>query len=554
MENLRQGSLDALADDAREASHLEENLLVALRQFSNGGAAANTGNDGGGVNGDDPVLRVGSIDRGLVTCDTCWEECDPRLTYSCRKTTAATCFACLRSDMCSLIQQHAAPLCPARCGDVLPATQLPFSRLVGETMCPFCYAPPQNPDTGEGGFRRACRVEIPCALRHKFCAECARGSAISALAGKHGGALPQCLRSAECKYSFDESSLRQLLEKTEGTSLPEEDSLEETKTTDDWMDAWHDMSLALAQNMHPLTKACNRPDCQGFVMISRETFVSGAAVRSRCHQCEFTHCGTCMTPHHPGKKTCRAAASATRAWSRFLGALAEREGDAGERPVGSGSSKADDGAGPSTTTSVGAAMATAAKAALLRMQQVAATNQYFVQGFREGTMKFCPNEKCKRIIQKTGGCPSMICGKNHDDDKNNQKGCGTKFKWPSVPKAGKADIDAWMQQEADTGITEDVKLDTKTAHLDTSPRELRTSNYRWEPVFCTECEDRIVGTKFECINCGGNSGRKRAILCLGCVCKHLDPTWGRTKHSGHLFSPINPVSGRPRVSACVCEL
>ena len=33
-------------------------LLVALRQFSNGGAAANTGNDGGGVNGDDPVLAI----------------------------------------------------------------------------------------------------------------------------------------------------------------------------------------------------------------------------------------------------------------------------------------------------------------------------------------------------------------------------------------------------------------------------------------------------------------------------------------------------------------
>ncbi len=56
------------------------------------------------------------------------------------------------------------------------------------------------------------------------------------------------------------------------------------------------------------------------------------------------------------------------------------------------------------------------------------------ENYKAQNCRLCP--KCRRVVERVAGCPSMICGQNyHGGDV--QSGCGAKFNWdkaaPYVP-------------------------------------------------------------------------------------------------------------------------
>eukprot|EP00945_MAST-04E_sp_MAST-4E-sp1_P005040 g5040.t1 len=239
--------------------------------------------------------------------------------------------------------------------------------------------------------------------------------------------------------------------------------------------------------------------------------------------CALDHsfCSECIR-YHPGRKSCVDAKHASAQWNGFLKATAD----------------------PGTKT--GAGVAETAKAALLRIQQDGQTDEWFRKEFASQSddhgIKFCPNPKCKKIIYKVDRCTSMICGKNNDDDEDNQDGCRQKFDWRKAPHATKEEIDAYLSKRGKKTFAQ-VELTSDGVHYSTAI--FHSKDLKWETRACTECSEVIKGTRFDCINCGGDSGRPSATLCLKCVTNHVDHRWGKTKHSGHKFAVVNPLTTAP---------
>jgi hypothetical protein len=48
------------------------------------------------------------------------------------------------------------------------------------------------------------------------------------------------------------------------------------------------------------------------------------------------------------------------------------------------------------------------EAAFLKLEHLAADNEYFRSSIVNGMMKYCP--QCHRLIEKMEGCDSMVCG------------------------------------------------------------------------------------------------------------------------------------------------
>ena len=453
-----------------------------------------------------------------VVCAVCSDSVKTKFTKQCNLGSIC-CYQCLRQFMCVQIQKEKAPICPCnQCGK-LDTKNLPYSILV-KTLCPLCYVP----NTNGSEFRKRSSVRSGCVLDHSFCPSCIREHLMKAL--QYGDRLPGCPRNAECRHTYDRDDIVNILDATE---------TEDNSRTEGYVRLWHDLCVTISQRNHPLGKQCLRPDCDGFILTSWSASESASPVRARCTKCEFMYCATCMAPHHPGQKTCIGAKSVEGRWNGFLRALVDSEEGRASGSKQTGGAVVGNNSGSS-----------AASHALLRIQQTAETNKYFKSLFQQAIdgktgMKFCPNPRCRKIIEKTGACPSMICGKNHDDDRNNQNGCGKSFKWHEVPCATKEEIDEWLLAEGKNTF-DSVSINTTDPQYETRAGKVQfhSKKLAWKKILCTQCKVPIKGTRFECIQCGGDSERPSATLCLECVTKHLDHHWGTTRHSGHLFSVHNP--------------
>jgi hypothetical protein len=448
--------------------------------------------------------------NNMIVCAVCGDQHVPRLTKICDNGTPC-CYQCLRSFMVSLIKRRQAPECPCRDCGKLDILAMPYSFLL-KTLCPMCYIP----DTQGVEHRVPPTVVSGCALGHAFCAKCARSHVVDAI--KFGRQLPGCPRYAECRYTYEEADIKRILDETQVE--------DDVAGPGELLRQWHNLRVKLTQKNHPQGLPCSRPDCDGYVLNSADsTTKSTESRRGRCTKCEFLYCVTCMNAYHPNAKTCDQAQDVYRQWVGFLNALVDQEG----------------GANDDAAAGTGVA---AARGALEKIHQKMLSNQYFRTLFgmprdAEIGMKFCPG--CHKVIEKVGACPSMVCGKNNDNSKNNQSGCGKSFTWRDVPCATEEEIDQWLVKQSDVKFAT-VTLNTTDSQYDALPGSaVRSKDGVWSKIDCTQCYMPINGTRFECLQCGGDSGRPAATLCLGCVTQHTADTWGTTAHSGHAFSVLNPT-------------
>lgn len=468
-----------------------------------------------------PILHLkrtssNSSHRTLVACPVCYDERASKMIYQC-KNGFTICYQCLRASMCVDIQRDVAPQCKCgKCGD-LPKLELPFSKLVN-TLCPLCYK--EDPE-----YRQDPTVKVGCALNHSFCPSCIRFDLLAAL--KKGKTMPKCPRYRECKYTLEQETMKRVLEETKSASVGQEE-----QTTEGYMRQWLDLRVRTSQADHPLGHPCSRPDCTGYVMTSTwESHDAKVAQKARCSKCEFLYCSECKQAHHPGAHSCTAARKASAQWTGFLQAIVEKE--AGES---GGAAEVD--------------VSAVATAALVRIQQDGESDEWFRREFASQSdvhgLKFCPNPDCRKLIYKVDRCPSMTCGKNKEDDLANQDGCGRDFDWRKTPHATQEEIDAYLKKHG-TKQFASVTLTTDHAQYNTGQRDpvFFSKDLRWKKISCTECTRDIHGTRFDCIQCGGDSGFPETTLCMACVTKHVDHHWGKTKHSGHQFAVVNPATKRP---------
>lgn len=118
------------------------------------------------------------------------------------------------------------------------------------------------------------------------------------------------------------------------------------------------------------------------------------------------------------------------------------------------------------------------------------------EDWKEQNLKLCPN--CSRAIEKTGGCDSMVCGRDTDGGANVQDGCGHHFSWSSAHPYKKAKWDDHLKKVDQTKITEDELI------------KVRRDHGVWN---CDCCANKILGIRFECVHCPSYS------ICQDCETK-----------------------------------
>jgi hypothetical protein len=101
--------------------------------------------------------------------------------------------------------------------------------------------------------------------------------------------LPRCLRAAECKFEYDEESLRLVL----GT----DDSLKE-QDIDEIIEKWHQIRLEQLQSSWKGNKKCLAVDCPGFLQASlkmvQQAATGDGSVGVKCSHCHVEFCWGCQ--------------------------------------------------------------------------------------------------------------------------------------------------------------------------------------------------------------------------------------------------------------------
>jgi hypothetical protein len=134
--------------------------------------------------------------------------------------------------------------------------------------------------------------------------------------------------------------------------------------------------------------------------------------------------------------------------------------------------------------------------------------------------RLCP--RCRRPIQKTDGCDSMICGQNFHGG-NTQPGCGAKFSWG----------DALPYQAELKEKTYSYQPTAEHPSAPMAPKREYGDIVRGTGAFhpftpCSICGDKngdgILGLRFRCIHCKSFS-----------VCRFCEPMLAEHHSNEHVF-------------------
>jgi hypothetical protein len=458
-------------------------LVCSITQESQDDRPPLLGQRGGGSRENSVATAVSEPPHGV--CSVCFDEvptaemwgsgCMPKQC----DCSLMVCLACLTMSSRADIQNGIKPICPQmlslspprRCAVPLDPSLL--AQLLKD-QCPLCdvtvHATSLPVPCGEvQDDEMTPLMDVGCALEtfHKFCTTCLRLHVTEALNQSH--TMPRCLRSAECKFTLDETAIRAIL--LTNKTLSEQD-------VDDMVERWQEIRLETLEGTWRGNKKCPTPDCTGFLRASLEqvrmTEREDQLLDVQCTNCHKSYCWRCREKCHP-TRSCTAYRLADARWKQFL------------LKFGS----------PSERT---------------RLENVAADRKYFRDNLQRGDMKRCP--KCSRLIQKMKGCNDMWCGRNYDGkDRNQQSGCGHKFRWSDVPKMSVHDLNHESQ-------TLDMDINATDLHFDT----LKLNETAIiEPIVCHGCDGAIFGAKFECLSCKPNDSAtsSKCFLCLQCVLKNL---------------------------------
>ena len=216
------------------------------------------------------------------------------LQKSCR-CDIKVCLGCLSSSAKSDIARGVKPVCPfmvssnQRCKVPLDPT------LLGQMLrnqCATC------PDLGDVAMDKKNLLSVGCALEafHKFCATCLRNDVIESICKRR--MLPKCLRYAECKYDYDEDSLREVLTAAKGLDHSDGELNLGDDEIDDIMEQWQRLRLDSLQSSWKGNKKCLEIDCHGYLQATlqmvRQAHRGDGSVGVKCSHCHKEFCWGCQ--------------------------------------------------------------------------------------------------------------------------------------------------------------------------------------------------------------------------------------------------------------------
>mmetsp|Transcript_8402 Transcript_8402/g.23684 ORF Transcript_8402/g.23684 Transcript_8402/m.23684 type:complete len:567 (-) Transcript_8402:143-1843(-) len=278
---------------------------------------------------------------------------------------------------------------------------------------------------------------LDCEESHRYCFDCITRHAETALNGE--GKAPTC---PGCEHTFTMLEVEQVFGKGE------------------LLDKYNAIMLRMGLNsLGEGCIGCPTPDCTNYVVVSDPKLKTQCV----CSGCRFDFCSLCREAYHYGPFTCQEVKALEMAWVEWQSK--NRKQQVQQRM-----------------------MELERRRIELERDEV----------WKEKNLRLCP--KCGRGIEKTGGCSSMVCGRNADGG-NIQDGCGHNFTW-SQAKPYKR-----------------VRWDE---HLKTNQGGSSSGDERW---LCDRCRNDIKDTRLQCLHC------RVFNLCIFCD--------ERAKHNpAHVFAVI----------------
>eukprot|EP00755_Sulcionema_specki_P029863 Sspe_Gene.18325::Locus_6578_Transcript_1_1_Confidence_1.000_Length_9547::g.18325::m.18325 len=141
--------------------------------------------------------------------------------------------------------------------------------------------------------------------------------------------------------------------------------------------------------------------------------------------------------------------------------------------------------------------------------------------YKARTARYCPN--CSQVVERTGGCGAMVCGRNTEGDPNTQHGCGKSFSWDSAQPYRPDQTSGYFIGRLRT-------LQAQQNELEGRARPRRHPAH----VVCALCNTAgPEGPRLVCIHC------ERYTLCLACVQAYGVDVHLRTK-PGHVLRRLDP--------------
>lgn len=114
--------------------------------------------------------------------------------------------------------------------------------------------------------------------------------------------------------------------------------------------------------------------------------------------------------------------------------------------------------------------------------------------------RLCPH--CRRVIEHTGGCSSMICGQDYHGG-NNQSGCGQSFTWDQaqpyvlVPVQKPEQLSRELPRPEDPiPVHENIRSVLDEYHQISVICPFQHCSSR-----CDNCHEEVRGIRFDCIHC-----------------------------------------------------
>ena len=217
--------------------------------------------------------------------------------------------------------------------------------------------------------------------------------------------------------------------------------------------------------------------------------------------CQLDFCSMCRESPYHYNLTCEEAVMAKAVWEYFLKEWKSFEEDDSTDEEGSRQKRLREQA-----------------EALQRYHELCSDEE-----MKSRDCVYCPN--CLRVVAKMAGCNAMVCGENAHGG-NVQNGCGHKFDWaqarnthpykaqiPPEPADSSrvaallASIGVFLPSNVNDSATDSPRsttADTGANGWGTRPNgdaKTKSRLYEWPSHTCAECDGKIAGVRFECINC-----------------------------------------------------
>jgi hypothetical protein len=205
---------------------------------------------------------------------------------------------------------------------------------------------------------------------HSYCMRCIQSWTLETMNRK---ALPCCPMASECKFQYDLNTVSKVLSGMKNSKM--------------LVLGWHELYAAQRTLNNPLFKQCPVAGCEGCLKTTPAGFISDDATTTYCDSCGKVYCWTCVNPTHQGY-SCREVKEITARWYRFIENMGQGSVNTGEYSK------------------------EGFKKAFSTVRHVMESNAYFLSNIENGLIKACTN--CNRIIERTGGCDHMVCGRNAD--------------------------------------------------------------------------------------------------------------------------------------------